>query len=64
MGNNMPLVGRAQLEARSQAIKYQKKFQEEKNQAEKIELEKLRQPSSVNPKLFKGLDELEKNQKN
>jgi general secretion pathway protein D len=64
MYNNMPLVGRARLEARSQEIKYQKLHEEEKRKAEKMEVEKLRAPGSVNPKLFKGLDELEKNQNN
>ena len=43
---------------------YQKLFLEEKRKSEKLELEKLRRPGSVNPNLFKGLDELEKNQKN
>ncbi len=64
MYNNMPLVGRARLEERSQQIKYQKLYQAEKLKSEKLEVEKMRQPGTVNPKLFKGLDELEKNQNN
>jgi type II secretory pathway component GspD/PulD (secretin) len=64
MYNNMPLVGRARLEERSQQIKYQKLHEEEKRKAEKMELEKIRPPGSVNPKLFKGLEDLEKNQNN
>ena len=63
MYNNMPLVGRARLEARSQEIKYQKLYEEEKRKSEKMEAEKLRPPGSINPQLFKGLDELEKDKK-
>ena len=64
MYNNMPLVGRARLEERSQQIKYQKLYQAEKIKAGKIEAGQMRQPGAVNPKLFKGLDELERNQNN
>jgi hypothetical protein len=39
-------------------------YQAEKLKSEKLEVEKMRQPGTVNPKLFKGLDELEKNQNN
>ena len=63
MYNNMPLVGRARLEARSQEIKYQKLYEAEKRKLEKMEAEKLRPPGSINPQLFKGLDELEKGKK-
>jgi len=65
MYNNMPLIGRARLEERSQEIKYLNLYKEEKLKAEKMELQKLRRPgSTVSPRLFKGLDELEKNQNN
>ena len=54
----------ARLEERSQQIKYQKLYQAEKIKAGKIEAGQMRQPGAVNPKLFKGLDELERNQNN
>ena len=62
MYNDMPLIGRARLEARSQQIKYQKLHEAEKAKSEKRERENMRQPGRVNPRLFQGLDELERNQ--
>jgi general secretion pathway protein D len=62
MYNDMPLIGRARLEARSQQIKYKKLYEAEKAKSEKRERENLRQPGRVNPRLFQGLDELERNQ--
>jgi len=64
MYNNMPLIGRARLEERSQQIKFKKLYEDEKRKAEKMEAQKIHQPSKVNSNLFKGLDELEKNQNN
>jgi hypothetical protein len=63
MYNDMPLIGRARLEARSQQIKYKKLYEEQKSKTEKLEREQLHQPGRVNPRLFQGLDELERNQK-
>jgi general secretion pathway protein D len=63
MYNDMPLIGRARLEARSQQIKYKKLYEEQKRKTEKLEREQLHQPGRVNPRLFQGLDELERNQK-
>tara|TARA_Y100001934_G_C12337013_1_gene768157 strand:- start:96 stop:2069 length:1974 start_codon:yes stop_codon:yes gene_type:complete len=64
MYNEMPLIGRAKLEARSQEIKYRKMYEEEKRKAEKGQIDSLRPPTNLNPSLFKGLDELERNQGN